>query len=90
MEIKRLLCMENVRLLPDEKATRRCLLKKGGHLRTKQDRFGLGSKFLRLDSGSTLHVPVGKFPQATKSSCFIDTRDAYRCARNDDRRDDSP
>ena len=51
---------------------------------------GLGSKLCRLDSGSTLHVPVRKFPETTESSCFIDTRGTYRSARNDDRRDDSP
>ena len=52
--------------------------------------FGLGSKFGHLDSGSTLHVPVKKFPEATESSCFIDIWGTYRSARNDDRRDDSP
>ena len=51
---------------------------------------GLGSKFGHLDSGSTLHVPVKKYPEATESICFIDTRGTYRFARNDDRRDDSP
>ncbi len=52
-------------------------------------RSGVGSKFGRLDSGSTLHFPVKKFPEATESTCFIDTRGAYRCARNDDCRDES-
>ena len=51
---------------------------------------GLGSIFGHLDSGSTLHIPVRKFPEATESSCFIDTQGACRSARNDDRRDDSP
>ena len=51
---------------------------------------GLGSNFGRLDSGSTLHVPVRKFPEATESGCFIDTRGTCRSARNDDRRDNSP
>ncbi len=50
---------------------------------------GLGSKFGHLDSGSALHVPVKKFPEATESGCFIDTRGIYRSARNDDLRDDS-
>ena len=31
-------------------------------------RDGLGSKFGHLDSGSTLHVPVKKFPEATEST----------------------
>ena len=53
-------------------------------------KIGLGFQFGRLDSGSTLHVPVGKFPETTESSYFIDTRDTYRSAWNDDRRDDSP
>ncbi len=57
---------------------------------TRLSLFGLGSKFGRLDSGSTLHVPVKKFPETTESSYFIDTRSAYRSARNDDRRNDSP
>ena len=51
---------------------------------------GLGNKLGHLDSGSTLHVSVGKFPEATESGCFIDTRGTYRSAWNDDRRDDSP
>ena len=31
-------------------------------------RDGLGSKYGHLDSGSTLHVPVKKFPEATEST----------------------
>ncbi len=53
------------------------------------EKIGPGAKFGSLDSGSTLHVPVRKFPEATESVCFIDTRGACRSARNDDRRDDS-
>ena len=50
---------------------------------------GLGSKFGHLDSGSTLHFLVNKFPEKTESSYFTDTRVICRSARNDDCREDS-
>ena len=50
---------------------------------------GKSRKYGHLDSGSTLHFPVKKFPEKTESSYFIDTRVIYRFARNDDCRDDS-
>ena len=52
-------------------------------------RMGLGSNFGHLDSGSTLHFPVKKFPEKTESSNFTDTWVINRSARNDAYRDDS-
>ncbi len=72
-------------LIPQIRNNRPCCIP-NSHLLSS----GLGSKFGHLDSGSALHVPVRKFPEATESSCFIDTWGTYRSARNDDRRDDSP